>query len=108
MLNVFFCPSEFQLIKQVNQENEAKLFYTLWTAKEAYLKATGEGLSGGLDTIELSYNFLSEDIEIISEDIETEWQIKNLKIDNNYLVSVAVKSKYELAEKLRIKEFEKQ
>ncbi|WP_069792062.1 4'-phosphopantetheinyl transferase family protein [Cyanobacterium sp. IPPAS B-1200] len=103
----FFCPSEFQLIEQVNQENKAKLFYTLWTAKEAYLKATGEGLSGGLDAIELSYNFLSEDIEIISENTRTEWQIKNLKIDNNYLVSVAVKSKNKLPNKLILKEVKK-
>ncbi|MBE9222237.1 4'-phosphopantetheinyl transferase superfamily protein [Cyanobacterium stanieri LEGE 03274] len=104
----FFCPSEYALIDQVKPENEAQLFYTFWTAKEAYLKAIGEGLSGGLDSIELSYNFLSENVEITSAKIREEWQIKNCKINDNYLVSVAVKSKDELPDNLTIKEFETQ
>ncbi|MGY6530439.1 MAG: 4'-phosphopantetheinyl transferase family protein [Cyanobacterium sp.] len=100
----FFCPREFNLIIKQNQENEPKLFYTLWTAKEAYLKATGEGLSGGLDTIELSYNFLSEEVEIISANIRTKWQIKNLKVEDDYLVSVAIKTRNMLPEQLTFKE----
>ncbi|AFZ46644.1 4'-phosphopantetheinyl transferase [Cyanobacterium stanieri PCC 7202] len=103
----FFCPSEYILMNQINPENEAKLFYTLWTAKEAYLKAIGEGLSGGLDSIELSYNFQNEDVEITSAKIREEWQIKNCKINDNYLVSVAIKSKDELPDNLTIKKFEK-
>ena len=35
-------------------EETQKRFFTLWTLKESYLKCTGEGLSGGLRSIEFS------------------------------------------------------
>lgn len=43
----FFSPEEFGLIKI--SENPQKLFFQLWTRKEAYLKLKGHGISEGLD-----------------------------------------------------------
>lgn len=55
----FFCASEYDLLTQSIPEERDKLFFQLWTAKEAYLKATGEGISGGLNQVEISLNPLS-------------------------------------------------
>jgi len=52
----FFCASEYALLTQAIPEERDKLFFQLWTAKEAYLKATGEGISGGLNQIEIALN----------------------------------------------------
>jgi 4'-phosphopantetheinyl transferase len=52
----FFCASEYDLLTQAIPEERDKLFFQLWTAKEAYLKATGEGISGGLNQVEIALN----------------------------------------------------
>ena len=52
----FFCASEYALLTQTIPEERDTHFFQLWTAKEAYLKATGEGISGGLDQIEIVLN----------------------------------------------------
>lgn len=45
----FFAPSEREQIVQQRGDERVRTFYRIWTAKEALLKATGLGLSGGLD-----------------------------------------------------------
>lgn len=45
----FFSPQEYQYL--IKQSDKSPIFFKLWTAKEAYLKATGEGIAGGLDKI---------------------------------------------------------
>ena len=52
----FFCASEYDLFAQTIPEERDQLFFQLWTAKEAYLKATGEGISGGLNQVEIALN----------------------------------------------------
>jgi 4'-phosphopantetheinyl transferase len=52
----FFCASEYDLLTQAIPEERDQLFFQFWTAKEAYLKATGEGISGGLNQIEIAFN----------------------------------------------------
>jgi 4'-phosphopantetheinyl transferase len=52
----FFCASEYAFLTQAIPEERDKLFFQLWTAKEAYLKATGEGISGGLNQVEIALN----------------------------------------------------
>jgi 4'-phosphopantetheinyl transferase len=49
----FFAPSEFERLRHLPSDDANRLFFTLWTSKEAYLKARGTGLSLGLDRFEV-------------------------------------------------------
>ncbi|MGB3560659.1 MAG: 4'-phosphopantetheinyl transferase superfamily protein [Geitlerinemataceae cyanobacterium] len=42
----FFCDREYQQLCQLSDARKDSAFFIYWTAKEAYLKATGEGLIG--------------------------------------------------------------
>ncbi|MBJ7898434.1 MAG: 4'-phosphopantetheinyl transferase superfamily protein [Cyanobacteria bacterium RI_101] len=49
----FFSPREYQTLAQAAPAERERRFLEYWTAKEAYLKATGEGLSAGLASVEV-------------------------------------------------------
>ncbi|MBR3971324.1 MAG: 4'-phosphopantetheinyl transferase superfamily protein [Ruminococcus sp.] len=44
----------FKTSDNINDTDTLKRFFSVWTAKEAYLKCTGEGLSGGLKNISVA------------------------------------------------------
>lgn len=48
-----FCTPEEQvyILSAGNEEEKRRRFFTVWTLKEAYFKCTGEGLSGGLQSV---------------------------------------------------------
>lgn len=48
----YFHFNEVKMLRQAATEKRNQIFYELWTCKEAYLKATGEGLSG-LEKVEI-------------------------------------------------------
>ena len=90
----FFCPSEYGLLIQANPEERDQLFFQLWTAKEAYLKATGEGISGGLNQIEIGLNPLRFINFPKTETRPKKWHLESfaLNLDNgaNYWTAIAV------------------
>ncbi|NEO33994.1 MAG: 4'-phosphopantetheinyl transferase superfamily protein [Symploca sp. SIO3C6] len=51
----FFCPRESTLISSLSPALQQEAFFKGWTRKEAYLKATGDGLAG-LEQVEVSLN----------------------------------------------------
>ncbi len=48
----YFYPNENRMLSRFAVEQRKEAFYKLWTCKEAYLKATGEGLAG-LEQVEI-------------------------------------------------------
>ena len=51
----FFSPREKLGFKRLPAEEKAEAFFNLWTRKEAWLKAVGEGIGYALDRVEVSY-----------------------------------------------------
>ncbi len=50
----FFSPREYNAIASLPNNEKQVAFFQAWTCKEAYLKATGDGLAGGLAEVEVS------------------------------------------------------
>jgi 4'-phosphopantetheinyl transferase len=50
----FFHPLEYTSLMNAPDEVRMEVFFTLWTKKEAYLKALGTGLSVPLDSFSVS------------------------------------------------------
>ena len=47
----FFAPEEAQVVRSTSPEERVRIFFRFWTLKEAFIKATGEGLSRALDLL---------------------------------------------------------
>lgn len=50
----FFSVGEYTAIASLEAHQKQRAFFQAWTCKEAYLKATGDGLAGGLAEVEVS------------------------------------------------------
>ena len=48
-----FTPQEQSILRE--SKNPDNMFTTLWSIKESYLKATGQGLSGGLSSFSIAW-----------------------------------------------------
>ena len=94
----FFSKQEFQFIQSLTEEEKIPVFFHLWTVKEAYLKATGEGLGGGLDSIEVDITqpFGNDKIKIkrrIKDRTNGEnnnWFFSSFILQENFIATVAV------------------
>ena len=89
----FFSPGESQRIAQTHGEEQQRMFYRYWTAKEAYLKGRGVGLSLGLDRFELLFDNGMTQAQVRSTEsgsLDREWSVQSLQIDEHVAGAIAV------------------
>ncbi len=89
----FFSPTEAATLAMLPPESQPAAFFRAWTSKEAYLKATGEGLAGGLGSVEISINPDSPPqlLNIGGNPYLTErWSLQELKPGPGFTAAVAV------------------
>jgi 4'-phosphopantetheinyl transferase len=86
----YFSPREFQLLNTLPEADRIRGFFSLWTRKEAFLKATGEGIGQNLAKIEVTPD---EKPEILATHFGEpgEWQMESLAPAKDYLTALAVK-----------------
>ncbi len=77
----FFTPAETDALMALSEEERARAFFTIWTRKEACLKATGEGLSALLDAFP------------VWPRAEPPWQVADLDVGPDYAAAVAVRGR---------------
>lgn len=65
----YFHPNESKRLQEVAVSDRTPLFYRLWTLKEAYLKALGTGISGGLAALEVDGDFSRPQFYFHGEDV---------------------------------------
>ncbi|MDJ0615580.1 MAG: 4'-phosphopantetheinyl transferase superfamily protein [Calothrix sp. MO_192.B10] len=81
----FFAPSEYDLIQSLPPQQKKEIFFRYWTCKEAYLKATGVGLSK-LREIEITLSPRdSAQLKNISD-----WNLVEIKPGDNFAAAVAI------------------
>lgn len=82
----WFRPEENALLETLSEPERTRLFFRLWTMKEAALKYAGEGLSGGLETVDcLSL------IEAARSGAEDELAGRSFALDGDATVSVVAR-----------------
>lgn len=82
----FFSPVEFQYLQAQSTEKQLTDFVRFWTAKEAYLKALGIGLQGGLDQVVIS---LTDQPSFQNSDAKN-WTLKTFQPNVNHWGAIAV------------------
>lgn len=92
----FFCAREFNAIRALPESERQIAFFRGWTAKEAYLKATGDGLGGSLDAVEVSLT-PNTPVRLLSvrgdERVGDRWRLHDLVPAPDYVATVAVEGR---------------
>nr|WP_261345104.1 4'-phosphopantetheinyl transferase superfamily protein [Candidatus Atelocyanobacterium thalassa] len=88
----FFCFQEFSKLKSFNSYDKNIEFLRLWTGKEAYLKATGEGISQRLNTVKIITDYPMQIIDVSPLNY-LPWRILSFITQSNYLISIVTLEK---------------
>jgi len=91
----FFCESENRRLQKLPAEYQETGFFECWTRKEAFLKATGEGLTRELDSFGVTFGpGETPRLERIDDpaDDPSRWSLKVFAPAENYVGAVAVRA----------------
>jgi len=87
----YFSAAEISQLRALPEEGQSRHFLRLWTLKEAWLKAMGMGISGGLD--QMSFIFSSADefgFEREGDGDAADWQFSQFEIGHEHVLALAV------------------
>ncbi len=83
-----FTESEREMVEKATESERNLLFFTLWTLKEAYIKAIGKGLSFSMNEVEFQINNGNVTSNI------TDYEFKRYILrDGEFVVATAIKKK---------------
>ncbi len=92
----FFAAAEVAELEALAIQQQQRAFFRCWTRKEAFLKATGEGISRGLDSFEVSLG-PTEPARIKSIDGDEEaaraWSVLEFDPGTGMLGAIALRAK---------------
>lgn len=87
----FFSETERAALRAIPLEQRHKAFFRIWTRKEAYIKALGEGLSHPLHQFDVSFDETARLIATRPDPVEAQrWQLENLVVPEGFVAAVAV------------------
>jgi 4'-phosphopantetheinyl transferase len=94
----FFSPEEARLVRSSPPETRAHLFFRFWTLKEAFIKATGEGLTRPLDSFSFAFDpvriqFHPERQDILRHDDPAAWRFAEIRAARDRPLAVAFRRK---------------
>lgn len=87
----FFSTGEISYFRTLAPQDKPAAFYSMWTLKEAYVKALGTGLWLGLDRFEVA----TSTPHLVRTDYDPEnirqWSLQKISVDPDYKAAIAVK-----------------
>lgn len=97
-----FSKNEQRLFKDLEGLEKTRLFYKIWTGKEAFIKAVGKGFSFPLENISFGLNINKEimisEISDFQENLNN-WHVYNFTPEENYTSTIVVNLNSFLIEK---------
>jgi 4'-phosphopantetheinyl transferase len=88
----FFAPEEHAAIVAADESRRRGLFITYWTLKEAFLKARGVGIAGGLDSIAFSID-ADENVHLLAvPDDDRSWRFASWQPTTQHRATVAARA----------------
>lgn len=90
----YFHVDEIQALSACSETERKNLFYKLWTLKEAFFKATGGGISSGLDKVffEFTSNHINAQFHAALNTQANEWQFHQELITADTWMAMALNS----------------
>lgn len=90
----YFHPDEIKHLHDCEEALQQQLFYRLWTLKEAFFKATGTGISTGLEKVYFSFqdDTITANFSPVLNVQKNEWQFYQEFISDKTVVAVALNS----------------
>jgi len=89
----FFSKREITTLMNLSHEEQSNAFFSIWTRKEAYIKAHGLGLALPLDSFDVSLEPHASNALIATRPDKSEadrWTIRSLDMGDEYSGAVAV------------------
>jgi len=84
----YFTAPEQELVRHADTDTErARVFFRLWTRKEAVLKAAGSGLDVGLETLDVSAS--PPELARFPAGAQTFWKVADLDAGPDYAAALA-------------------
>ena len=87
----FFSRAEVACFSALAEEERVAAFFRCWTRKEAFIKATGKGLSQSLDAFDVTFapGVAAELLRVDQEDA-SRWSLSDLDVGSEYAAALAV------------------
>lgn len=85
----FFAPGEIAFLAALAPERKEAAFLRLWTAKEALLKAHGQGLSYGLHRVAVDADAAQPRVHAFEGEDPSCWQLQALTVDDGHVAALA-------------------
>ncbi|MEE3258176.1 MAG: 4'-phosphopantetheinyl transferase superfamily protein [Candidatus Latescibacterota bacterium] len=93
----FFSLEEQEALGELSEADRPAAFYNIWTRKEAYLKARGDGITAGLDTFSVS---LGDEAALLRSDEGRDevarWQLVTLEPEPGYVAALCAEGQWQL------------
>ncbi|MBY6240519.1 4'-phosphopantetheinyl transferase superfamily protein [Methylosinus sp. Sm6] len=88
----YFAGAEVALLESLAEERRAAAFFQLWTLKEAYVKARGDGLSLAFDRFAFSLDPIRIDLPDAAPAEPSLWRFSSILVARGHRLSVAARS----------------